>query len=482
MNKIIDLNKTVYDLVQETPEVKDVLVSLGFSKITSPMALKVMGRVMTIPKGAAMMGIPMETIVRAFAAHGITVKGAASPKPGEKETAMQDHAEKIKQLLKRLGSGEDFESVRKDFVADFGQVSAHDIMKAEQLLIAEGENPARIRKLCDLHSTLFHGRTEMEILGEEKRKQAAGLSQIPSGHPVDYFFQENTGLTKELNLLSVLLFKGDKVRIIESLKTLKKVRVLYSKKEELLMTVLVRYGVNGPSEVMWGVDDGIRMDLSRLLNRLSKEEVSAVKGSIQTVLTRMKEMIYKEENILLPLCLSHFTDEEWVDVYRDLHEMGPAFIQEIPNWQHGDEVLSRRKASQNETEAVQDGTLSFSGDGVNSPAGTLTMAQVKSILSLLPLDVTVIDEQEINRFYKNTDRVFSRPLSTLNRPTYDCHPPYIKPMVERMIRQFREGTSDKQVRTFPKNGKMVTVTYAAMRYENGNYLGTVEFIQESEQK
>lgn len=183
MNKIIDLNKTVYDLVQETPEVKDVLVSLGFSKITSPMALKVMGRVMTIPKGAAMMGIPMETIVRAFAAHGITVKGAASPKPGEKETAMQDHAEKIKQLLKRLGSGEDFESVRKDFVADFGQVSAHDIMKAEQLLIAEGENPARIRKLCDLHSTLFHGRTEMEILGEEKRKQADQRTQPPFRPP-----------------------------------------------------------------------------------------------------------------------------------------------------------------------------------------------------------------------------------------------------------------------------------------------------------
>ena len=51
-----------------------------------------------------------------------------------------------------------------------------------------------------------------------------------------------------------------------------------------------------------------------------------------------------------------------------------------------------------------------------------------------------------------------------------------------MIRQFKEGASDKQVRTFPKDGKMVTVTYAAMRDENGNYLGTVEFIQESEQK
>ena len=30
MDKIVDLNKTVYDLVQEFPEVKDVLASLGF--------------------------------------------------------------------------------------------------------------------------------------------------------------------------------------------------------------------------------------------------------------------------------------------------------------------------------------------------------------------------------------------------------------------------------------------------------------------
>ncbi|PWL45227.1 MAG: hypothetical protein DBY44_00475 [Veillonellaceae bacterium] len=252
MKKIVNLNKTVYDLVQEFPEVKDILASLGFSKITSPMALKVMGRVMTLPKGAAMMGIPMETIIRAFASRGLTVKDAPPATESEQQAEIQSHAEKIKQLLKRLGAGEDFESVRKDFVTDFGQVSAHDIMKAEQSLIAEGEDPARIRKLCDLHSTLFHGRTEMEILSEEKRKQKAGLSQIPSGHPVDYFFYENTALTKELDLLSVLLFKGDKVRIIESLKTLKKVRVLYSKKEELLMTVLVRYDVTGPSEVMWG--------------------------------------------------------------------------------------------------------------------------------------------------------------------------------------------------------------------------------------
>ena len=124
MDKIVDLNKTVYDLVQEFPEVKDILASLGFSKITSPMALKVMARVMTIPKGAAMMGIPMETIIRAFASRGLTVKDAPPATESEQQAEIQSHAEKIKQLLKRLGAGEDFESVRKDFVTDFGQVSA----------------------------------------------------------------------------------------------------------------------------------------------------------------------------------------------------------------------------------------------------------------------------------------------------------------------------------------------------------------------
>ena len=114
MKKIVNLNKTVYDLVQEFPEVKDILASLGFSKITSPMALKVMGRVMTLPKGAAMMGIPMETIIRAFASRGLTVKDAPPATESEQQAEIQSHAEKIKQLLKRLGAGEDFEMCIRD--------------------------------------------------------------------------------------------------------------------------------------------------------------------------------------------------------------------------------------------------------------------------------------------------------------------------------------------------------------------------------
>ncbi|MCR5415228.1 MAG: DUF1858 domain-containing protein, partial [Pseudobutyrivibrio sp.] len=52
MSKIIDLTKSVYDLCQEFPEVKDIMLELGFKDITNPVALNTMGRVMTIPKGS----------------------------------------------------------------------------------------------------------------------------------------------------------------------------------------------------------------------------------------------------------------------------------------------------------------------------------------------------------------------------------------------------------------------------------------------
>ena len=50
--KYIDLNKSVYDLVKEYPELVDIMDELGFSEIKKPVMLNSVGRFMTIPKGA----------------------------------------------------------------------------------------------------------------------------------------------------------------------------------------------------------------------------------------------------------------------------------------------------------------------------------------------------------------------------------------------------------------------------------------------
>ena len=51
MAKKLDLNKPVFELVQEYPELVDVLKDLGFSEITKPAMLNSVGRITTIPKG-----------------------------------------------------------------------------------------------------------------------------------------------------------------------------------------------------------------------------------------------------------------------------------------------------------------------------------------------------------------------------------------------------------------------------------------------
>ena len=66
MAKTLDLSKSVYDLVKEYPEVVDIMKDLGFSEITNKVMLNSVGKIMTIPKGAKMKGIPMPDIIAAF--------------------------------------------------------------------------------------------------------------------------------------------------------------------------------------------------------------------------------------------------------------------------------------------------------------------------------------------------------------------------------------------------------------------------------
>ncbi|WP_313127837.1 DUF1858 domain-containing protein [Anaerocolumna sp.] len=74
VEKVIDLNKTVYELCNNNSEIPNILKELGFKDITNPGMLNTAGRFMTIPKGAAMKKIPMETIKESFINHGYEIK------------------------------------------------------------------------------------------------------------------------------------------------------------------------------------------------------------------------------------------------------------------------------------------------------------------------------------------------------------------------------------------------------------------------
>ena len=53
----IDFSKSLYELVSQYPEMKEIMLGIGFNEITKPGMLQTAGRYMTIPKGAS-SGMP----------------------------------------------------------------------------------------------------------------------------------------------------------------------------------------------------------------------------------------------------------------------------------------------------------------------------------------------------------------------------------------------------------------------------------------
>ena len=63
--------------------------------------------------------------------------------------------EQLKSYLRRLSEGEILDSVRADFMREFKDVDAVEIMEAEQQMIKEGMPITEVQKLCDIHSACF---------------------------------------------------------------------------------------------------------------------------------------------------------------------------------------------------------------------------------------------------------------------------------------------------------------------------------------
>lgn len=73
MEKIVDFNKSIYELAKESDEIIQIMKELGFADIDKPGMLNTMGRFMTINKGIVMKKFPIDRVKEAFIKKGYTV-------------------------------------------------------------------------------------------------------------------------------------------------------------------------------------------------------------------------------------------------------------------------------------------------------------------------------------------------------------------------------------------------------------------------
>ena len=530
MEKKLDLSKSVYDLVTEYPEVVDIMKELGFSEITNKVMLNSVGKIMTIPKGAKMKGVSMVDIVGAFMKAGFTLTGempnlsgddtqgasmppsgvaaensastaaatavkaesveasanavaSKTPENSENKTddSVQDtvqdseRVEQLKSFLKRLGTGEELGAVREDFVSQFAHVEASEIMKAEQGLMREGTPLAEVQQLCDLHSALFHGSTiheqmdaehaKVEAVLEAQEKSQSVVTLVETvGHPLNRLTEENKALEALIEATKVKV--ASKTATVDDVNEVRQVSIHYAKKGDLLYPHLkVAYDISGPSLVMWTVDGDIRDGFGRLARAESIDD--AWYEEFDGLLTRAQEMIYKEQNILFPICAENFSTEEWYQIYKDTEQYEEIFGVERVAWAEAESALAAKAAPT----SGDSNTIALIG-------GSLTLEQLDAMLNTMPMEITFVDHVDINRYFNDGEKVFKRPTTAIGRDVFSCHPPKVEPIVRGIIESFRNGERDNVAVWLEKVGRPFYVNYMAVRDQNNNYLGTLELVQD----
>ena len=530
MEKKLDLSKSVYDLVTEYPEVVDIMKELGFSEITNKVMLNSVGKIMTIPKGAKMKGVSMIDIVGAFMKAGFTLtgempnlsgddtQGASMPPSGaaavtsastaptaavkaefveasanavasktqensenKTDDSVQDtvqdseRVEQLKSFLKRLGTGEELGAVREDFVSQFAHVEASEIMKAEQGLMREGTPLAEVQQLCDLHSALFHGSTiheqmdaehaKVEAVLEAQEKSQSVVTLVETvGHPLNRLTEENKALDALIEATKVKV--ASKTATVDDVNEVRQVSIHYAKKGDLLYPHLkVVYDISGPSLVMWTVDGDIRDGFGRLARAEFIDD--AWYEEFDGLLTRAQEMIYKEQNILFPICAENFSTEEWYQIYKDTEQYEEIFGVERVAWAEAESALAAKAAPT----SGDSNTIALIG-------GSLTLEQLDAMLNTMPMEITFVDHVDINRYFNDGEKVFKRPTTAIGRDVFSCHPPKVEPIVRGIIESFRNGERDNVAVWLEKVGRPFYVNYMAVRDQNNNYLGTLELVQD----
>jgi DUF438 domain-containing protein len=381
-----------------------------------------------------------------------------------------DRKEILKDILKRIHSGENPEKIKEEFRELLESVSEEEIVKVEEELIQEGVSREEIHKLCEVHLQLFKE-------GLESKEHIA-----PEGHPVFILMEEHRLLLKFSKELKETLekLKGFKdlksakepIEVIEHIIShLKDSEKHYLREENVLFPILEKHGVTQPPAIMWMEHDRIREIKKGLYSTFDRREKISFeefvenlsKGSVE-LFDMLSSHFYKENNILFPLSMRIFSDEEWNEVMVGFDDVGYCCFTPQKRWSA--EVKK-------EPERKETGRIEFE-------TGSLSPEEIEGIFKALPIDISFVDKDDIVRFYSESPqgRIFVRTKAVIGRKVQQCHPQKSLHIVNRILEEFKNGKRDVAEFWIDYRGKLVHIRYFPVRDKNGNYLGCIEVTQD----
>ena len=459
----------------------------------------------------------------------------------------------LKDILLRLHHGASPDSVEADFQAHFSDVSPIEVSLMEHELMNgdHGVGFEDVMKLCTVHAKVMAAGVQGKEVPDSEQE----------GHPVWIFKQENLALQAGLHRIQRLLDALESAEsqgqdldpgllrgLTRQYQLLDQFQRHYRRKEELFFPIMESYGHDAPPKVMWGVDDQIR-DLFGLAKQALKGLVDQAEGaSVAQVLAtylafvqEFKDMIFKEEAILIPLLLSLFSEDDWLAIAKDSPEFGYAIIQPDKEWvpsrvkfgaqgENGELAgagLGAEAQNEGPAEASADAPVSAiqpgptakpvassvsdsasnpatsptakpssnsAADSTTSPApnpeadlpfggGYLSLKEANLILNHLPFEITFIDKNDLFKYFNTSiaieNKLFPRVPSAIGRHVKMCHPPRSLDMVMTLIDDLKHKRRTSESMWFHRSdGRFAYVTYIGVFDDQDQYMGVLEYVHD----
>lgn len=141
-------------------------------------------------------------------------------------------------------------------------------------------------------------------------------------------------------------------------------------------------------------------------------------------------------------------------------------------------------SSQGEAEETTDGST-VSGDSVvQLKEGELTVDQVNGMLTHLPLELTLVDDENrfvyYNKMAEAEDMLTPRTPDQLGKDLFENHPEEAQEGMQHVLDMLREGEQTSFSMPVPRGeeGQFVVHTYQGIYDENGEYQGIIQYAQD----
>jgi len=450
----------VTELLSKYPFLREFLIKLDpqFKALDNPIMMKTLGRVATLGRVTMVTGVSLEKLMPAIAEEiQKQTNDVLVVKKDESEDVKYSPEERIeilKIIIKDLHKGVDRKALTERFQELIKDVAPTEIAQMEQQLMAEGMPEEEIKKLCDVHVEVFRGALDKKV-----------MPGMPAGHPVHTYMLENRqaeGILARIEHIEDL--RADRKTLTELMDTLSEIDRHFLRKENQLFPVLEAKGISGPSKVMWALHDDIRAMLRDVRAKVKADAIKPLE--LKTLLTMLKDMIYKEEHILFPMTLDTLSDEDWLKVMAGEGEIGYSWVEPEKGWQ------PTSAATQVEMMAGRIGSM-------NLDTGQLTQEQVNLLLTHLPVDISYVSANDEVLYYSNTEeRIFPRSPGIIGRKVQNCHPPKSVDVVEKILDEFKAGNKDSADFWIQMRGRFILIRYFAVRDSEGKYQGCLEVSQD----